>query len=321
EGSAAKNFDALHTLIGSHPDYVMFCSDDKHPDDLLLGHINQLVKRALNLGYDLFNILQIACINPIKHYQLTTGQMCKGDPADLILVKDLSSFDVLSTWIDGRQVFDGLEVHLPDVDIPVINSFGITIFKKEDLTLNLISGNAKIIIAINGSLLTGQEEMKMSEGVFESDIERDILKFVVVNRYSTAIPAIALIKGFGLKKGAIASSVAHDSHNIVAVGTKDEDLYSCIDAIIRHKGGVAAAEMDDIHILPLPIGGLMSSDTAETVGAKYELMDHFVKSSLGSTLTSPFMTLSFMALLVIPSLKLSDKGVFNGTTFEFVPLQ
>ncbi|MEP6793687.1 MAG: adenine deaminase [Saprospiraceae bacterium] len=321
EGSAAKNYNALHTLIDSHPDDVMFCSDDKHPDDLLHGHINQVVTRSLSLGYDLFNILKIACINPIEHYNLLTGQLRINDNADFILVKDLSAFEVLSTWIDGVQVYNGHEVFLPKVEIPVINNFGITNFNKDHLRLKLILGNANAIVAINGSLVTSHESVMMNEGIFESDIHRDILKIVVVNRYSNAPTAIALIKGFGLKKGAIASSVAHDSHNIVAVGTNDDDLAICINEIIKHKGGVTAGSGVEKYILPLPIGGLMSADSAETVGSTYETIDHFVKSTLGSTLTSPFMTLSFMALLVIPSLKLSDKGLFDGNKFQFLPLQ
>jgi len=321
EGSAAKNFNALHTLIHTHPERVMFCSDDKHPDDLLHGHINQLVLRALNLGYNLMDILTIACVNPVNHYRLDTGLLRIGDPADMILVEDLSSFDILSTWIDGKQVYDGTDVYLPEVNVPVINSFGILNFNKEDLRLNLVSANANIIIAINGSIVTGQEKVMMEAGLFKGDVERDILKIVVVNRYSSEPPAIALIKGFGLKKGALASSVAHDSHNIVAVGTNDEDLAACINEIIWHKGGVAATAGNEHHILPLPVGGLMSTDSAEVVGTAYEVVDHFVKSELGSTLTAPFMTLSFMALLVIPSLKLSDKGLFDGSKFEFIELQ
>jgi len=321
EGSAAKNFNALHTLIRSRPDRVMFCSDDKHPDDLLRGHINQLVLRALNLGYDLMDILTIACVNPVHHYRVDTGLLRVGDPADMILVEDLSSFKILSTWIDGQQVYDGTDVHLPIVKVPVINSFGILNFDKEDLSLNLVSANANVIVAIIGSLVTCQEKVIMEAGLFEGDVERDILKIVVVNRYSPKPPAIALIKGFGLKKGALASSVAHDSHNIVAVGTNDADLAACINEVIHHKGGVAATAGKEHHILPLPLGGLMSTDSAEVVGTAYEVVDHFAKSKLGSTLSAPFMTLSFMALLVIPSLKLSDKGLFDGSKFKFIELQ
>jgi adenine deaminase len=321
EGSAAKNFDALHTLIRSHPHRVMFCSDDKHPDDLLRGHINQLVIRALNLGYELMDVLMIACINPVKHYNLQTGLLRIGDPADMILVEDLKNFNIISTWLDGKKVYHKNETSLPQVEIPIINSFGIVDFSAEKLNLILEHSEANVIVAINGSIVTGHEKCLMLPGNFEGDTERDILKMVVINRYSPSSAAIALIKGFGLKDGAIASSVAHDSHNIVGVGTNDADLAACINRIIQHKGGVAAVLNENQHILPLPVGGLMSNYNAEVVGESYELIDQFVKSSLGSTLTAPFMTLSFMALLVIPSFKLSDKGLFDGNTFQFVDLQ
>ena len=321
EGSAAKNYDALHSLIKEHPHRVMFCSDDKHPDDLLRGHINQLVTRSIQLGYELMDVLNIACVNPVKHYQLKTGLLQRGDKADMILVGDLKDFRVISAWITGKEVFDGNQVHLPEVKIPPINSFGIAPIKMDDLKLHLKNGKANVIVAIDGSIVTASKEYEMSDGLFEKDLEHDILKIVVVNRYTKATPAIALIYGFGMKRGAIASSVAHDSHNIVAIGTNDADLTSCINQVINAKGGVAASDGDTHHIVPLPIGGLMSDLDADSVGHAYETLDHFVKKELGSTLSAPFMTLSFMALLVIPSLKLSDKGLFDGTTFQFYELQ
>ena len=321
EGSAAKNYGALHSLIPKHPHRVMFCSDDKHPDDLLRGHINQLVTRSLQHGYELMDVLNIACVNPVKHYNLKTGLLQRGDIADMILVQDLENFHVLTTWIKGREVFDGKLVYLPSVNIPTINSFGITPILNEDLKLQIKNGKANIIVAIDGSIITASKEAMMDECFFEGDLERDILKILVVNRYTPSAPAIALIHGFGMKRGAIASSVAHDSHNIVAVGTNDADLTSCINQVINAKGGVAASDLDTQHIVPLPIGGLMSDLDGETVGHDYEILDHFVKNNLGSTLSAPFMTLSFMALLVIPSLKLSDKGLFDGTTFKFTALQ
>ncbi len=321
EGSAAKNYNALHPLIRANPNNVMFCSDDKHPDDLLKGHINELVTRSLAHGYALMDILQIACVNPVLHYRLNSGLLRKGDTADFIMVEDLKSFKVLSTWIDGKQVYDGEKVTMPKVEIPIINSFSITPITTQTLALELKKGNAKIIKAIDGEIVTGSFTSTMQEGIFESDGNRDILKLVVVNRYSDAPPAIALINGFGLKHGAIASSVAHDSHNIVAVGTNDKDLMECINQVIAHKGGVAAHYENEKHLLPLPIGGLMSPDDGAAVGHAYEKIDQFVKVSLNSTLSAPFMTLSFMALLVIPSLKLSDQGLFDGESFSFVPLQ
>jgi len=321
EGSAAKNYDALHSLIATHPHRVMFCSDDKHPDDLLRGHINQLATRSLQYGYELMDVLNIACVNPVKHYQLNTGLLQRGDKADMIMVEDLENFRVISTWIKGREVFDGEKVNLPNVNIPQINSFGIIPILIDDLKLQLKNGKANIIVAIDGSIITESKEYMMSEGFFESELEHDILKIVVVNRYNQTAPAVAMIHGYGLKRGAIASSVAHDSHNIVAVGTNDDDLTSCINQVITAKGGVAASDGETHHIVPLPIGGLMSDLDGETIGHAYETLDHFVKNTLGSSLSAPFMTLSFMALLVIPSLKLSDKGLFDGTTFKFTPLQ
>ena len=321
EGSAAKNYNALHSLISSHPDKVMFCSDDKHPDDLLRGHINQLVSRSLTHGYNLMDILNIACVNPVKHYNLKVGLLQPGDPADMIMVEDLQQFSVTSTWIDGRQVFNGNVVDLPKVDIPVINSFSISAIAKESLRLEIKRGEARIIVAIDGSIVTESTSAFINLGKFEGDTNRDLLKMVVINRYAQAPPAIAIIKGFGMKHGAIASSVAHDSHNIVAVGTNDADLTACINKVIEHKGGIAACKGQMRHMLPLPVAGLMSTEEGDKVGHAYEAIDQFVKLQLDSTLGAPFMTLSFMALLVIPSLKLSDLGLFDGSAFRFVPLQ
>jgi adenine deaminase len=321
EGSAAKNYDALHTLLQTNPEDVMFCSDDKHPDDLLRGHINQLVVRSLQKGYDLFDVLRAACLHPIDHYRTAVGTLREGDTADMIQVRDLIHFEIMSTWIDGNLVYDGRDVHLPQVDVEIINQFNIRTIEKEALTLFTKKGPAKIMVAVDGAIVTEQTEELLDEGNFESDTARDILKIVVVNRYNEAPIAKALIKGFGLKKGAIASSVAHDSHNIVAVGTNDHDLVNCINSVIDFSGGIAAANGENLLFLPLPIAGLMSDQDAVSVGERYEQIDQFVKNELGSILKAPYMTLSFMALLVIPSLKLSDLGLFDGTRFQFTPLQ
>jgi adenine deaminase len=344
EGSAAKNYNALHSLIRQHPAKVMFCSDDKHPDDLMQGHINHLVARSLTYGYDLMDVLTIACVNPVKHYQLNVGLLQPGDPADMILVEDIDTCKVISTWLNGIQVYESRHVHLPHVDIPVINAFGIDTISPGDLRLNLKHGPAKIIVAIDGAIVTRHEEQIMEEGSFEGDVNRDILKLVVLNRYSKTPPAIALIKGFGLKSGAIATSVAHDSHNIIAVGTNDSDLAACINKVIQAKGGLCAlgkmhgipetmatptmttSEFENLAYkelyLPLPVAGLMSDEAdGETIGKLYSAVDLLSKQWLGCTLSAPFMTLSFMALLVIPTLKLSDLGLFDGTTFQFTPLQ
>jgi len=321
EGSAAKNFEALHTLLHSYPASVMFCSDDKHPDDLLRGHINEIVKRSLAHGYALFDVLQAACLHPIQHYKLEVGSLQIGDPADMILVNNLNDFKIQTTWINGEAVYANDKVELPVVEIPVINKFEIDVIEKEDLRLKIKDGPARIIVAMNGALITESMEVHMDAGHFEADLQRDILKIVVVNRYKKAPVSIAFIHGFGLKMGAIASSVAHDSHNIVAVGTNDNDLLNCINHIIQSRGGVAATLNTGSHVLPLPVGGLMSTSDAATIGEAYERIDHFVKQKLGCTLSAPYMTLSFMALLVIPALKLSDLGLFDGNVFQLVPLQ
>lgn len=321
EGSAAKNYNALHSLIGSHPDRIMFCSDDKHPDDLLRGHINQLVTRSLDQGYDLFDILRISCVHPVQHYKLNVGLLQPGDPADIILIESLESWNIMSTWINGHQVYNESGVHLPEVSIPVINAFGIQHILISDIMLQLSHGKANIIRAVNGAIVTEHDHEKMEAGAFESDTDRDILKIVVVNRYQQTKPAVALIRGFGLKHGAIASSVAHDSHNIVAVGTSDADLAACINEVINHRGGIAATKFHEHRSLGLPIGGLMSDKSGEEVGHAYESIDLFVKEALGCSLDAPFMTLSFMALLVIPSVKLSDLGLFDGKKFQFTSVQ
>ncbi len=344
EGSAAKNFEALHALIGMHPDRVMFCSDDKHPDDLIQGHINQMVTRSLDLGYDLMDVLRIACLNPVLHYKLPVGRLQERDPVDLIMVKDLHSFKVVGTWIRGKAVYTDGVVRLPEMPIPVINSFGIGPVLAEDLELTLEAAPARIIVAVDGTIVTRHEDVDMSAENFQSDLERDLLKLVVINRYTKAPPAIALIKGFGLKSGAIAESVAHDSHNIIAVGTNDLDLADCINDVIRMKGGLCVLgrmagiprDLETPNLsrvgfenmafkklsLPLPVGGLMSDQMdGEVIGKLYGAIDSLTKHWLGSTLSAPFMTLSFMALLVIPTLKLSDKGLFDGTAFQFTPVQ
>ncbi len=321
EGSAAKNYNALHPLIGLHADRVMFCSDDKHPDDLMRGHINELVIRSLELGYDIFDVLRIACINPVQHYGLNIGTLRNGDPADMIMVEDLKALRTLNVWINGTLSFDKGEVLLPDVPTHFINSFAAKPITIDSLQLELIAGEAKVIEAIDGSLLTNGTTACMKAGKFEGDVVSDILKIAVVNRYANPAPALGLIKGFGLKKGALASSVAHDSHNIVAVGTSDIDLMNCINAVINTRGGIAACTDGQMHTLPLPIAGLMSPDPVYRVANQYELLTDFTRSTLGSGLHAPFMTLSFMALLVIPALKMSDLGLFNGQTFEFIPLQ
>ena len=329
EGSAAKNFDALIPLIESHPEMIMFCSDDKHPDSLVDGHINQLCARAVNEGYDVFHVLQAACINPVEHYTLDVGLLRVGDPADFILLENLADFKVMATYIDGVKVaenglslipdpsLDDLETKDSNPSSAPINRFGIGKICVEDLSLTG-EGDYRypVIECIDGQLITNKLSLQplYRNGSWCSDTANDVLKIVVVNRYHQAPIAKAFIHRFGLTAGAIASSVAHDSHNIVAVGVDDESLCRAINLVIESKGGVSCVGPDMKHCLPLPIGGLMSADDGYAVAAAYTAIDKAAKS-LGSTLSAPFMSLSFMALLVIPHIKLSDKGLFDGDGF------
>ena len=318
EGSAAKNFEALIDLLNDYPDHIMFCSDDKHPDSLVKGHINELCARAVKKGIDIFKILKAACINPVQHYNLETGLLRPGDSADFILVKDLESFNVLATYIKGTLVAENGISLIREVtqDIPV-NNFSCKEKKVNDfqLTENNRPGNIfPVIEALDGQLITRKYTPPNLEG--RIDIANDILKIAVVNRYQDAPPAIAYIKNFGLKTGAIASSVAHDSHNIVAIGTDDDSICKAVNHIIRHKGGISLHGNGKDMIVPLPVGGIMSNQDGYKVAEMYSEIDKAAKA-LGSTLSSPFMTLSFMALLVIPHIKLSDKGLFDGDGFCF----
>lgn len=318
EGSAAKNFDELIPLIQNRPDMIMFCSDDKHPDSLQAGHINVLVKRAMEKKYDLFNILQAACINPVEHYKLPVGTLNVGDSADFIVVDNLRDFNIVSTFIKGKEVADLGKSLIPSVNSEIINNFNCDEINASDLKFKASYDSLNVIEAIDEQLITKRITVPVSSGnLIESDIENDILKIVVINRYKKASPAISFIKNFNLKKGAIASSVAHDSHNIIAVGTNDQDIAEAVNMLIREQGGVSAFSTDENMILPLPVAGLMSDRDAWEVSAEYTKIDKMAKR-FGSTLSAPFMTLSFMALLVIPELKLSDLGLFDGRTFSFI---
>ena len=324
EGSAAKNFDSLKSLIDSHTCNVMFCSDDKHPDELAEGHINVLVKRAIAGGADLFNVLRVACLNAIEHYGLPSGQLRPGDAADFILVDSLDEFNVQQVFIGGICVAKDGETMIAPVARRVINHFYCEPKEPIDFLAHSMTTNAsesvRVIQAIDGKLVTGEQSLllRVDNGAVLANPRDDVLKIAVVNRYRPAVPAVAFITGFGLTAGAIASSVGHDSHNILAVGVDDESICAAVNCIIAHQGGIAAVNRDVCHALPLPIAGIMSDQDGYTVAADYRLIDEFAKRVLGSSLTAPFMTLSFMALLVIPKLKLSDLGLFDGESFCFV---
>ncbi len=322
EGSAAKNFEALIGLLPHHAKNMMFCSDDKHPDDLILGHINQLVVRALRKGCDLFDVLLAACINPVRHYGLNVGTLRKGDPADFIVVKDLKSFEVLETYIDGILVAKNGETKIERVAVPAINNFHTDIKSPEEFHIPAATDNINVIEAINGEIVTRSftAPATVIDGKAVSNIEKDILKLAVVNRYQNKPPAIAFINNFKLKTGAIASCVGHDSHNIIAVGVDDDSLCRAVNLVIKNKGGISAVSTDNEMVLPLPVAGIMTNEDGFKTAENYSKIDTFVKDQLGSALTAPFMTLSFMALLVIPQLKLSDKGLFDGKNFNFTDL-
>jgi len=321
EGSAAKNFDALIGLMNKHWEEMMFCSDDKHPDNLVEGHINLLVKRALAKGIDLYKVLQAACLNPIDHYGMEVGQLRVADPADFIVVNNLDDFDVLQTYINGALVAENGKTLISSIENKIVNNFSTPTKKIDDFKVSETNDEIRVIEAMDGQLITNElrYQPKVTNGEIVSDTKRDLLKITVVNRYSDTPPAMAFIKNFGLKKGAIASSVAHDSHNIIAVGVDDESIISAVNLIIEAKGGVSAVNGSDESIVELPVAGIMSPKDGYEVAKEYSSIDQMAKQ-MGSTLNSPFMTLSFMALLVIPSLKLSDKGLFEGNRFEFVDL-
>jgi len=323
EGSAAKNFDALIPLIEEFADKIMFCSDDKHPDDLIKnGHINQLVKRAIDLGYNFFDVLRAASFNPVKHYGLNAGLLQPGDAADFIVVDNLTDLNILRTYIKGEKVAEnGASLQIYQANNQSINNFNACKIKIEDIKLKPHGDKLKVIIVSDGQLFThaGTFTPKIEDGFVISDIENDILKLVVYNRYEHLKPSVGFIKNVGLKKGAIASTVSHDSHNIVAVGTSDEDIVSAINKIIDSEGGILVTSKEETYILPLPVGGLMSLEDGFSVAKSYELIDAKAKE-FGSTLHAPFMTVAFMSLLVIPELKLTDKGLFDGINYGFTRL-
>ena len=322
EGSAAKNFEALIDLLPEHFENMMFCSDDKHPDDLLLGHINQLCARAIAKGIDVFKVLQAACINPVKHFNLDVGLLRVGDDADFIVVDDLENFNVLKNYINGELVSENGTSFVKHVDFEVLNNFNTDTKKVSDFEFHSASEKIQVIEALDGELVTNSIETNSSikNGNLVSDVQNDVLKMTVVNRYQNTEPSIAFIKNFGLKQGAIASSVGHDSHNIIAVGVSDEMICKAVNLLIENQGGVCAVTSTEEKVVPLPVAGIMSDQPAEIIGKAYAELDQMAKD-LGSQLKAPYMTLSFMALLVIPSLKLSDKGLFDGTKFQFTSLE
>ena len=324
EGSAAKNFYELIPLMHFAPEKLMFCCDDMHPDDLIKGHINLLVKKSIDLGYDLFDVLRAASLNPVTHYRLPVGLLRIGDPADFIIVQDLCQFHVLQTYINGKQVFkEGIApAQIPKITLK--NRFQALLPPPEAIRIQGKKGDRIRVIGVeDGSIITQHRKLiaKTENNAYMPDTARDLLKIVVLNRYEAKPPAVGFVHGFGFKSGAIGSSVAHDSHNIIAIGTNDTDILTVIHAIIQHQGGLACAHNGKIDsILPLPFAGLMSDLPLEIIAEKFDTISRQAKK-MGSTLTNPFITCSFMALLVIPALKISDKGLFDSKHFNFISLK
>ncbi len=319
EGSAAKNFDALIGLLPHYADRIMFCSDDKHPDSLVAGHINELARRAVSKGCPVWDVLQAACVNPVQHYQLESGLLQVGDSADFIVLENLQNFNVLQTYIKGELVAENGQTYIPSIESKIVNRFHTSFKTPDQFAVADTQAELLVIEAIDGQLITNKivSPKAVKAGCVISDAKNDILKLTVVNRYLEAPPAVAFIKGFGLKSGALAGSVAHDSHNIIAVGVDDVAICRAVNRIIEARGGLAAVNGAEEKLIPLPIAGLMTGEDGYEIAKHYEEIDRLAKR-LGSTLQSPFMTLSFMALLVIPALKLSDKGLFDGEKFAFV---
>ncbi|WP_292388445.1 adenine deaminase [Methanosarcina sp. UBA5] len=330
EGSSARNFETLYKLIDEYPESVMLCTDDSHPDTLIYeGHIDKLLRRGQEKGLDIYNLIRAAVINPVEHYGLNVGLLREGDPADFIIVDDLKSFNVLKTFIDGNCVYDDEKILFSVERAPAKNVFNRGKISIDDVKLAMpASGNSweqmkkiRVIVAQDGELVTGQELAlpKVESGNLVSDPARDILKMVVLSRYADDPVQIGFIKNIGLKKGAIASSIAHDSHNIIAVGATDEDIVGAVNRLVENRGGIVVGTTEYLFDLPLEVSGLMSTLDGKEVAARYERLNEEARK-LGTSLISPFMTLSFMSLLVIPELKLGDKGLFDVTKFEFVEL-
>ena len=331
EGSAAKNFEALYSLIDEYPDMILLCSDDKHPDSLVAGHINQLCARAVAKGLNVYNVLKAACVNPVLHYKLDVGLLRTGDAADFIVVNDLQQFNVQQTYINGELVAEAGKSLIHAATSAIINQFNCSEKSVADFEFRLNRfGHADaenieqvyVVEALDGQLITHKHiepisSFEVKDGIICANLENDYLHMVVVNRYYDAPVAKCFVKNFGLKQGAIASSVAHDSHNIIAVGVNAESIAKAVNLIINAKGGVSVVGNNSEAFLPLPVAGLMSTGDGYQVAQAYSAVDAAAKQ-LGSTLEAPFMTLSFMGLLVIPHLKLSDMGLFDGDSFRLV---
>lgn len=320
EGSAARNLEALKSLFKTDPDKVMLCSDDLHPETLRKRHLDKIVAKLICEGYDIYDVIRSCTLNPVSHYGLEAGLLRVNDPADFIIVDDLKKMNVLETWIDGDRVYNRGEVSFNYDGAERINRFNCSTINKAQIDIKTEGKQVRVIKAYDGELFTSEQlTTAKKEGIINPDEDSDILKIVVKDRYNDGAPAIGFISGFGLKSGAMASSVAHDSHNIICIGANDEDIVNAVNKIVEMKGGLAISASGKISSLPLPIGGIMSDKPVDEIADLYENISARTKE-LGCPLSAPFMTMSFMALLVIPELKISDKGLFDGRQFRHVSL-
>ena len=332
EGGAARDYEQLSPLIAESPDMVMLCTDDCHPEDFVREHINAIVMRALADGYDLWDILQAACVNPQRHYHLDWGLLQQGDPATFIIVDTVGPhFKVQSTVIRGMEVYSynssSLAMYLQltasdykgdHQDYP--NNFVAAPITEDDIFYNIKPGAAEHIInATDGSLVTGHEVWRMGASMF-SDTHPwlEVEKIVVYNRYQRgAKPMVGLIHGFGITNGAIAGSVAHDCHNIVAVGSNDGYIVRAINRVIEMGGGLVVVSADEENDIPLPIAGLMAPLTGHELAFRSMIMRQKVHD-IGCMMKDPFITMAFMALPVIPNLKLTDRHLMDTKNMEII---
>ncbi|MGC8864170.1 MAG: adenine deaminase [Bacteroidales bacterium] len=319
EGSAARNFDELLPLVKIHPNKVMFCTDDLHPDHLAEGHINRLVSRAVKAGYDLFDVLAACTLNPTLHYNTGAGLLQPGDPADFILTPDLEDFTIVQTWIKGQVCAKNGKTLLKSSEIEKLNIFNSRPIEPEDLQLISRGGRMRVIEIFDGELFTEATwvEAPPAGSPFLPDPSHDLALLAVLNRYQPARPALCAVKGSKMKAGAIASSVAHDSHNLIAMGTSLEAIAQALNLIIDNQGGLALVNKEKQFVLPLPVGGLMSTEDGYQIANAYKKLNQEAQE-LTPALSAPFMTLSFLALPVIPRLKLTDRGLFYVDNFQYV---
>ena len=329
EGSAAKDYQLLSPLITESPNMVMFCTDDCHPDDFVRGHINLIVKRALADGYDLWDVLQAACVNAQKHYNRNWGLLQVGDPATFITVDNISPhFRVETTVINGEEAFNynsnlpshhDSQDHVLDFNFP--NNFVAAPITAADIAFDIKSGDTvHVIHASDGSLLTDHEEVKVSGNpLFDSQYPwTEVQKIVVYNRYVPgAKPIVGLVRGFNVKSGAMAGSVAHDCHNIVAIGSNDEYLVRAINRIVEMRGGQVVVTPHEMLDIPLPIAGLMAPMGGHEIAFRTLCIQEKVRE-IGCQMKSPFITMAFMCLPVIPDIKITDRHLMDTRTFKVI---